>query len=653
MSFVTCLFSVIHRSKIHLCCTLFIYFSNHVAAQLWNGNLGAPVVNVTFGAGPSEPLPGDATSFTYTKGCPSEGQYAIEHQLPGCFGDTWTILVGDYTHDFEGHYMLVNGGSHSGTVLVQKADGLCGNTTYQFSAFITNCMRQTACGGTPALPNITFTIEATDGTILESYNTGDLPITVARYWIEYGVCYTTPAVPVPIVLRITSNATGSCGSAFVMDNVSLKPAGPGITLTLDGKQIQHLDLCSGYKDPLLLEANYTTGFIDPAMHWQQSIDDGRTWIDIPGANTATYHIPRRNQGIIAYRFWMAQPINLGIASCTINSDMIVTNVYPLPDPLPLQRLLGCINNDLVLPSRPGFSDYEWRGPNGYQSNQSMPVIKNVKYSDDGLYTLLATNDVGCTALDSFQLTVSPAATISTNTVYAVCEGSTVQLAASGVGAFAWTPATYLSGTNIGNPVSTPVDSIQYKVTLTNTYGCKDSALVNINVFKKVVVSAGTDQFILAGDTVTLNGSVRGTGVNYLWTSTGSIAVDQVIQPRVAPVVETSYTLSASATTRCGNASSTTTVHVYKDVFLPGAFSPNADGLNDVYHIVKLDSYQLISFAIFNRLGKKVFSTNNANTNWDGSFQGTPQAAGNYVYYLEMKRGNGKKITRKGSIVLLR
>jgi gliding motility-associated-like protein len=350
---------------------------------------------------------------------------------------------------------------------------------------------------------------------------------------------------------------------------------------------------------------------------------------------------------------MAQPINLGIASCTINSDMIVTNVYPLPDPLPSQRLLGCINNDLALPSRPGFLDYEWKGPNGYQSNQSMPVIKNIKYSDEGLYTLLATNDVGCTALDSFQLAVSPAATISTNTVYAVCEGTTVQLAASGAGVFAWTPASYLSDTKIGNPVSTPVDSIQYTVILTNTYGCKDSALVNINVFKKVVVSAGTDQFILAGDTVTLNGFVRGTGVNYLWTSTGSIAVEQVIQPRVAPVVETSYTLSASATTGCGNASSTTTVRVYKDVFLPGAFSPNADGLNDVYHIIKLDGYQLISFAIFNRLGKKVFSTNNANINWDGSFQGTPQAAGNYVYYLEMKRGTGKKIIRKGSIVLLR
>ncbi|MDN3656925.1 gliding motility-associated C-terminal domain-containing protein [Ferruginibacter paludis] len=653
MPFFTSLFSIIYRLKIYRCLILFICWSNAVQAQLWNGNLGAPVLNITFGAGPSQPLASDATSFTYANGCPSEGQYAIEHQLPGCFGDTWTILVGDYTHDFEGHYMLVNGGAHSGTVLVQKVDGLCGNTTYQFAAFITNVLRETACGGTPALPNITFSVEATDGTILESYNTGDLPITVARYWTEYGVCYTTPPVPMPIVLRIKNNATGSCGCAFVMDNVSLKPAGPGITLTLDGKQIQQIDLCSGYKDTLLLEANYTTGFIDPAMHWQQSTDGGRIWSDIPGANTPTYLIPRRNQGIIAYRFWMAQQINLGIASCTINSDMIVTNVHPGPDQLPLQPLPACLNSELVLPTRSGFQHYEWKGPNGYQSSQPMPVIKDINYADQGLYTLLASDDVGCTALDSFLLTVYPGAAIATNPVYTVCEGTTVHLAASGEGNFAWTPAAYLSDTNIGNPFSTPHDSIQYQVVLTNMYGCKDSALVNINILKKAVVSAGADQFILAGDTVLLNGSVKGTGVYYLWTSTGAVAVDQVIQPRVAPLVETSYTLSASATTGCGDASSTTTVHVYKDIFLPGAFSPNADGLNDVYHIIPPDSYPLISFAIFNRQGKKVFSTANPNMGWDGNFQGTPQAPGTYVYYLEMKRGNGKKIIRKGSIVLVR
>jgi hypothetical protein len=92
MSFFTCLFSIIHRSKIHLFCTLFICSCNHVAAQLWNGNLGAAVLNVTFGAGPSEPLPGDATSFTYTKGCPLAGQYSIEHQLPGCFDDTAYVI---------------------------------------------------------------------------------------------------------------------------------------------------------------------------------------------------------------------------------------------------------------------------------------------------------------------------------------------------------------------------------------------------------------------------------------------------------------------------------------------------------------------------------------------------------------------------------
>jgi gliding motility-associated-like protein len=238
-------------------------------------------------------------------------------------------------------------------------------------------------------------------------------------------------------------------------------------------------------------------------------------------------------------------------------------------------------------------------------------------------------------------------------MYSVCEGTPVNLSATGDGTYAWTPATYLSNASISNPVASPSDSIQYKVVLTNSYGCKDSAMININVFKKAFVSAGTDKTILAGDTVLLDGLVKGTAVNYAWASGGNVAVDQIIQPQVSPIAETNYTLSASSTLGCGNSSSTITVHVYKDAFMASAFSPNADGLNDVYHVFKLDSYQLISFAIFNRFGRKVFSTVSATDGWDGTFRGEPQATGYYIYYLEMKHVSGRKIKRKGSMLLLR
>ena len=654
MYFFGCRKYMLARLIYRYCWLLLLCSPVQLSAQLWKGNLGAPVVNITFGAGPSSPLPFNTTSYSYTNGCPSAGSYSIEHFLNDCFSNTWILLTGDYNHDTDGNYMVVNGSTSSGTVLAQTVSGLCGNTTYQFSAFLANCMKKTACNGKPVLPNLTFSIEATDGKILESYNTGDLPINEIRSWDEYGVCFTTPLFPDTVILRIKSNATGSCGSSFVMDGVSLKPAGPAITISLDGQDIQTIDLCSGYTNPLLLKATYTTGYVNPAMHWQHSIDTGKTWLDIPGANSTSYFIPRRKDSAIEYRFGMAEQTNEGNTSCTINSQTIMTNVHANPASVPLQKVLGCLNKTLFLKAPPNFYSYQWKGPNGFKSDTSSPVISHINFGDEGLYTVLATGNFGCTILDSFQVNVSPSTTISVaNTLYSVCEGSIVHLAATGEGNYAWTPKKYLSNSAVANPFATPADSIQYKVVLTNSYGCQDSALVNINVFKKVVVSAGADKTILLGDSIVLDGLVQGTAVNYYWTSAGSMVNNLLMQPVVSPAVETQYVLYASSMAGCGNASDIVTVHVYKDVFMPKAFTPNGDGINDVYHVFNLNNYQLVSFSIFNRYGAKVFSTANAAIGWNGYIKDQPQETGAYTYYLEMKHASGKKISRKGSILLIR
>ena len=211
----------------------------------------------------------------------------------------------------------------------------------------------------------------------------------------------------------------------------------------------------------------------------------------------------------------------------------------------------------------------------------------------------------------------------------------------------------MSDTAIGNPIASPKDTVQYKVVLINSYGCKDSALVNINVFKKPIVSAGADKTILLGDSTILDGSVQGTSVNFYWSPITPLSNSTLLTPPVAPLVETKYTLFATSTLGCGTTSAAVTIKVYKDVFMPTAFTPNGDGKNDIYHVPDLAGFQLVSFTIFNRYGSKVFITNNALIGWDGTVNGEPQETGEYVYYLEMKNPSGKKINKKGSILLLR
>jgi len=147
--------------------------------------------------------------------------------------------------------------------------------------------------------------------------------------------------------------------------------------------------------------------------------------------------------------------------------------------------------------------------------------------------------------------------------------------------------------------------------------------------------------------------VKGTAVDYYWTNSASMNDPLVLQPAVFPSVESQYTLNAVSTVGCGTASSGVIVTVYKDIFIPNAFSPNDDGKNDVFRVFALDSYELISFDIFNRWGSRVFSTTNTSTGWNGKVNGYTQETGVFVYYIEIKNRSGKIKSIKGNVLLIR
>lgn len=653
MPFFTCHKTIATKILLGCCITFLLSIPTILKAQLWKGNLGLPILNRSFGTGASKPLLNNATKYPYTKGCPSAGEYSIEHFLFGCATGTWIMLTGDHTGDHDGNYMLVNGATAKGTVLVDTITGLCGNTTYQYSAFISNCLKDIACGGSPVLTNLTLSIETVAGKVLASYTTGDIAATDSKVWIEYGTYYKMPDSPIPLVVRITNNSGGACGSVFIMDDITFKAAGPAINVTVNNNNNLVLDLCKGYTDTYNLQATYTSDYTDPVLQWQYSKDTGKRWIDIPGATKANYMIPHRNDSVILFHMGIAERSNAGNIKCSIYSDKIWTNIHALANVIPIQKALGCLGKELILKTPPEFSTYLWTKPNGQQTRDQWLHLPNIQYADAGLYTVKLMADFGCFIRDSFQVDISPSTTIATPTLYNICEGTPINLSATGNGIFTWTPAIYLSDSTIGNPIANPVDTIEYKLVLTNSYGCKDSAWININVFKNPVVTAGAGKTILLGDSAVLDGSVQGTAVNYYWSPITPVSNSILLNPVVSPVAETTYTLYANSTLGCGNKSAAVTIKVYKDVFMPKAFTPNGDGVNDRYHATALAGFKIVSFTIFNRFGSKVFATTDASVGWDGTIKGQPQETGEYVYYLEMKNPAGKKISRTGNILLLR
>lgn len=87
--------------------------------------------------------------------------------------------------------------------------------------------------------------------------------------------------------------------------------------------------------------------------------------------------------------------------------------------------------------------------------------------------------------------------------------------------------------------------------------------------------------------------------------------------------------------------------------LPNAFSPNGDGENEEYGIIKAGAFDLEVFKIFNRWGNVVFETSDIEEFWNGERNGAPQNTGTYIYYIKGTKADGENIEVKGNFILLR
>ena len=600
----------------------FLFFSlNKINGQTCNGSLGDPVVNQTFGT-KGYRLPAGYTTYQFVGGCPnSMGTYTIKDFLFGCGPQTWVQMIGDHTpNDLNGNYMLVNASNTPGNVYIDTAENLCSNTVYQFGMWATPVMTSFACGGNPVLPNIKYTLKTLSGTILAQDSTGNLPVVQEREWKFYGLSITTPVNITDVVIVISINPPPGCGAAFAIDDVTLSPCSPStISATINGTPGPE-DVCSDYTDTWILNATYTPGFNNPQYQWQSSTDSGATWVDITGETTLSYTVPHRTSGTVLYRVCIAEGGNINSISCRISSNTIHTGVHPIPTAVPPLNVRGCIGKDFYFPpGDPSALQFLWTGPNGYSSTFANAVIPNVQYTDTGMYQLKLTFYYSCILYDTFYLKVFPGTTVTVQPSYPICEGQTETLIASATDSvgFLWTPSTGLSSNTIPNPVASPQDSIQYKVVTTNRYGCKDSAYIQVDVYRNPYANAGPDKSIIAGDTATLNGSVKGTWVNFYWTPSTFVNNTGVLNPNVYPVQTAYYTLHTVSNVGCGTATDDVQVKVYKDLYIPNAFTPNNDNKNDKFQVIALDNYKLKRLQIFNRWGQVVYNASGTFKGWDG------------------------------------
>ncbi|RLD66366.1 MAG: hypothetical protein DRI84_04960 [Bacteroidetes bacterium] len=187
-------------------------------------------------------------------------------------------------------------------------------------------------------------------------------------------------------------------------------------------------------------------------------------------------------------------------------------------------------------------------------------------------------------------------------------------------------------------------SVAGQYTLTKgLLGCYNSDTINISLSYPPFVSISNDTFLCENRSIFLE--LKDSSAQYLW-STGN--TDNLIE------ITESGTYWVIAHNRCGTVSDSITVSECQcKIAIPNAFSPNGDGLNDVFE-PKFDChFKKYNFKIYNRWGELLFDTYNPFESWNGTYQFNELDPGVYVYIITYQTFQDKTYHLKGNVYLVK
>ena len=194
------------------------------------------------------------------------------------------------------------------------------------------------------------------------------------------------------------------------------------------------------------------------------------------------------------------------------------------------------------------------------------------------------------------------------------------------------------------------------LTCTNQFGCSvsDSILVNVFEYKPPLIVTATPDTTTSGGSSQLIATLD-NGYTYIWTPATTLSATNIYNPIASPIVTTLYKVEIINEDGCRNEAFIKVVIVTCDepyTFIPNAFSPNGDGINDVFSL-RGEFIMDMNMKIFNRWGEKVFQSSNQSIGWDGTLNGEKLGPDVFAYIIEFSCIDGNKYIKKGNVSLIR
>lgn len=350
---------------------------------------------------------------------------------------------------------------------------------------------------------------------------------------------------------------------------------------------------------------------------------------------------------------------VSIHGCVADTTIGIT-VHALPVPAVTADTTVCKGISVQLQAHNGV-EYNWTPVTALSATS---VANPLATPDSSIrYTVEVKNIFGCMAKDSVEVTIDKPVKIRVKEVPPICDGETVQLQAiANTTLFQWTPASGLSSPTIPDPVASPTVTTIYQVKGKSLNTCPDdSASVKVTVGEIPDLDVVTDTAVVAGSTIQLFSSVTNTPVTYLWQSNEGLSCSDCPNPMVINIRENrQYILTVTSQYGC-IAMDTIRIKTFceNELWIPNAFTPNGDNLNDVFY-PEAPGYGMVrSMKIYNRWGEEIFSQENFPLNdpaygWNGKYMNEViQGSNVFVYVIRLKCADGSGSAVTGKVTLIR
>jgi gliding motility-associated-like protein len=322
--------------------------------------------------------------------------------------------------------------------------------------------------------------------------------------------------------------------------------------------------------------------------------------------------------------------------------------------------LSVLNSTLANESCPGESD----GFIAMSVNQNIGPVSYLWSSGDttnaivglsaGLYAVQISDLSGCVIDLTFVISQPSLFLNALSADSSICLGELVQLSVEDSlndPLYYWEANASLSNDSIANPTSQPSQSLYYYLSATVNGNCTIEDSVFVEVKELVIAPFFTDTIVGVGDVVNVGVNLLtftniSSAITYSWTPIDFLAQTNQSQTLATIMNSIVYNIYAEGEGCKDTAQIVVSTEISYDI--PNAFSPNNDGINDLFQVVNLSGGSIREFKIYNQWGDLIY---NGIGPWDGTYQGVAQPAGAYTYYVRFTN-IGQEIIESGMFTLI-